>query len=183
MGWREDPLDELQSELRSAVGNEFRRAAEEDEEVARAHRLRSRSLTDVASELVSRGDTVQVTFGAERFIGVVVHARGSLATMRTQDDDEVHLNLEGPVVLRVTRLATEGGRAPDPLGPDSFQARLRQIELERGMVIVSLPASGQSVRCRIDAVAADHLMVTDLTDQTWFVPFHQIAAVTKHRAG
>ncbi len=174
------PIEELRHELRSALGDEFRRVAEEDEDVARLRHLRSRSLADVAAELVARGDTVQVTMGEERFIGVITHASGSLATMQTQDHDDVHINLEGPVVLRVTRRATGGGRGPDPLEPESFVARLRQIELDEGLVILSLPAIGQSVRCRLDAIAADHVMATDLTEQTWYIPFRQIAAVTRH---
>ncbi len=178
--WRNDPLDELRSELRSQVGGEFRRAAEDDELAAQQRHLRNRSLADVAHELVARGDTVQISFGGERFVGTVIYARGTLATLETQDKDEVHINLEGPVVLRVTRRATDGGRTPDPLGPESFVAKLRQLELEGGAVLLSLPEQGQSVRCRIDAVATDHLMATDLADQTWFIPFHQIASATHH---
>ncbi len=179
MGWREDPLDELRSELRSSVGDEFRRTAEDDEQAARHIRLRSRSLADVAHELLSRGDTVQLNFGSERFVGVVTHADGTLATLQTQDGDEIHVNLEGPIAIRVTRRSTSGGRSADPLGPDSFLARLRQLELDEATAILAVPTMGESIAAKIEAVAIDHVMVTDLSSQTWYIPFHQIAAVMR----
>lgn len=179
MDWREDSLSDLGSDLRSSIGHEFRRSAEEDEEAARHIRLRGRSLADAAHELMSRGDTVQLNFGAERFVGVVTHARSTLATIETQDGDEVHINLEGPVAIRVTKRATSGGRGGDPLGPDSFLARLRQLELDEATVVMAIPTIGETIVCKIEAVAADHLMVTDLSDQTWYVTFPQIAAVMR----
>jgi hypothetical protein len=178
VGRRDDPIEELRAELRELVGGEFRRNAEDDEAAAEHIRLRNRGLADVAFELLSRGDTLQINMGSERFVGVLVHAQGTLATLETQDGDHVHVNLAGPVALRVTRRATSGGRGREELGPDSFVARLRQLQMDGGMLIVGLPGLGESLRCTIDAVADDHLMVTDLTEQTWFLPYREIATVT-----
>lgn len=176
---RDNPLDELRSELRSSVGDEFRRAAEDDEQAARQIRLRNRSLADVAHELLSRGDTVQLNFGSERYVGTVTHAAGTLATMETQDGDEIHVNLEGPVAIRVTRRSASGGRSADPIGPESFLARLRQLEVDEATVILAIPTMGESIAAKIEAVATDHVMVQDLSTQIWYVPFHQIAAVMR----
>ena len=179
MGWRHQPLDEVGSELREKVGGEFRRAAEDDEQAARHIFLRGRTLSDVTHELLSRGDTVQLNLGDERFVGVVIYAKGSLATVLSQNDDEVHVNLEGPIALRVTRRSTNGGRLADSLGPASFLAKLRQLEIDEDTVLLSVPVIGESIACRIEAVATDHLMAADLTDHAWYVPLDKIAAVTK----
>ena len=179
MSLREDPLEDLEAELRRRVGNRFRLAAEDDEYAALQLRRRGRTLGLVAHELMSRGDIVQLNVGTERFVGEVTYARGSLAMLRTANDDEVHINLGGPVVMRVTRRSKSRGRSADLLGPETFVARLRQVEIDQTVVIVSMPIIGESIACRVTSVAVDHVMLTDLTNQSWFVPFDQIATVTR----
>ena len=179
MSRRHDPLEDLGAELRDRLGSRFRRAAEEDEQAALHLRRRGRTLEHVAHELLARGDTVQVNVGTERFVGEITYARGDLATLVTANDDEVHINLLGPVVMRVTRRARFGGRSANLLGPESFVARLRQAEIDATVVVVAMPTIGESIACRIAAVSVDHVMLTDLTEQSWFVPFDQIATVTK----
>ncbi len=175
----EDPLESLRRELRESVGDEFRRSSEEDEAAARKLLLSRRTLADVALELVSRGDTVQLNVGAERFVGVITYARGSLATLETSSGDVVHVNLAGPIAIRVTKRSTSGGRSPDELGPDSFEARLRELEHDEQMVVLAMPIIGEAFPCRIEAVAADHALVLDRTGQEWFVPLHQVATATR----
>lgn len=175
------PLDDLRRELRDRVGPDFQSAAEDDEGAARHIRLARRTLADVAFELLGRGDTVQLNVGNERFVGVVAYARGTLATLETSAGDECHVNLEGPVTLRVTKRSEGGGRSQPEFGPDSFEARLRELQHGEGRVVMSMPVIGESIACRITAVAADHVMVTDLTGQEWFVPQGQIGTVTRRK--
>ena len=173
----EDPLDELGAELRAHVGGEFRRAAEDDEAAARQLMLRRRTLTDVGFELANRGDLVRLLVGPDRFVGTVVHARSDLLTLQTAGRGTIHANLASTVTLRVMARLRTGGRPVDELGPDSFRARLRQLELEEEPVTLSLPLVGETVRCRLEAVAEDHVYSIDLDGHEWFIPTGQIAAV------
>lgn len=168
-------FDELGRELRRSVGDEFRRAAEDDEIAASKVALRRRNLEQVAYELLARGDVVAVTCGAERFTGRLVHAHGDLATMHRSVGGEVHINLAGPVMLTVEERATEGGKGRDRFGPESFIARLRQLELDETDIEIVTIGEGH-VAGRIGAVATDHVMVLS-EGRTAYVPITTIAAV------
>lgn len=171
-----DPFEELDRELREAVSGEFRRTAEEDEHAARKSALRARDLPQVAYELLSRGDTVRVIIGATALRGAISHARGTLATLTGGDGAETHVNLAGPVVLEVVERSQTGGRAREQFGPESFLARLRELELNEALIEV-LTGSEHRPEGRIEAVAADHLMLAGETDQ--FVPLAWIGAVRR----
>jgi hypothetical protein len=172
-----DGFDDLDRELRESVGGEFRRQAEEDEYAARKSALRKRSLDQVAYELLARGDTVSVLAGERRFRGVVAHAHGDLLTLVTPQGDQVHVNLEGPVVLQVAERAPEGGKGRDRFGPESFLARMRELELSELTVEIVAPSAGDPLTGRIEAAASDHLMMTDDTGAPTFVPLAWVAAV------
>ncbi len=169
-----DPFEELDRELREAVAGEFRRTAEGDEYAARKSALRSRNLPQVAYELLSRGDTVRVVIGAASLRGVISHARGTLATLTGPDGTNTHLNLAGPVILEVVERSQAGGRTREQFGPESFLARLRELEINEASVEV-LTASEHRPSGRIEAVGPDHLMLVGETDQ--FVPLPWIGAV------
>lgn len=172
-----DPFEELERELREKVAGEFRRTAEEDEFVAMKSVLRARDLTQVAYELLSRGDTVRIVTGDTTIRGVITHARGSLATLTTGEGTEAHVNLAGPIVIEVLERATAGGKSRDHLGPDSFIARLRELELNSAPVEVVLANSSHRPTGTISAVGVDHILIKDATDQ--FVPLAWIAAVQR----
>ena len=169
-------FDELDSHLRQSVGGEFRRQAEEDEYAARKGVLRKRTLDQVAYELLGRGDTVVVVAGERRFRGIVAHANGDLLTMVTPQGDQVHINLDGPIVLHVAERAPTGGKGRDRFGPESFLARMRELELSERVLEVVAPAADDPVTGRIEAAATDHLMVTGTDGLPWFRPLTGIAA-------
>lgn len=171
-----DPFEELDRELREAVSGEFRRTAEEDEYAARKAALRSRDLPQVAYELLSRGDAVRVIAGATSVRGVISHAHGTLATLTGADGAETHVNLAGPVVLEVVARSQSGGRTREPYGPESFLARLREIELNQAEIEV-ITAGEHRPAGRIEAVGTDHLMLAGEVPQ--FVPLAWIAAVRR----
>ncbi|NND01418.1 MAG: hypothetical protein HKN91_01395 [Acidimicrobiia bacterium] len=171
-----DPFEELDRELREAVAGEFRRTAEEDEYAARKSALRGRSLPQVAYEMLSRGDTVRVLIGATSMRGVISHARGTLATLTGGDGSEMHVNLAGPIVLEVVERSQSGGRARENYGPESFLARLRELELGESQIEV-LTGTDHRPAGRIEAVGADHIMLVGETDQ--FVPLVWIGAVRR----
>ena len=170
-----DPIDELGRELREKVAGEFRRTAEEDEHAVRKTALRKRDLAQVAYELLSRGDVVRAIVGAFALRGVITHARGSLATLTPGEGPELHVNLAGPVVLEVVERSSTGGRSRQPFGPESFIARLREIELTESEVTVYLGVTAETPTGRIEAVAADHIML--IGDSTHFIAVDSIGAV------
>ena len=172
-----DGFEELEQELRESVGGEFRRQAEEDEYATRKGVLRNRSLDQVAYELLARGDTVAVLTGERRFLGVVAHANRDLLTLVTPKGDQVHVNLGGPIVLQVAERAPAGGKGRDRFGPESFLARMRELELSELTVEIVAPTAGDPVMGRIEAAATDHLMVISDSDALSFIPLAWVAAV------
>jgi hypothetical protein len=172
-----DPLARLDQELREKVGGEFRRTAEEDEFTARKAALRRRTLAQVAYELLSRGDNVRATIGAESFRGTITHARGTLATLTPATGAEVHLNLAGPLSLDVVERSATGGRTREPYGPETFVARLRELELSEVPIEAIVGFSDGRPSGVIEAVGEDHLMLRGET--THFVPLAWIGAVRR----
>ena len=172
-----DPLAELDQELREKVGGEFRRQAEEDEYTARKAALRHRTLAQVAYELLSRGDRVRATIGRGSFRGVVTHARGTLATLTLSEGAELHLNLAGPVTLDIVERSVTGGRTREQYGPETFVARLRELELA-AVPIEALVGFGEvQPTGTIEAVGEDHLMLAG--DTTHFVPLAWLGGVRR----
>ena len=172
----DDPVfDDLDHELRGAVGGEFRRTAEEDEHDARVAALRSRTLEHVAYELLSRGDTVTVAAGSQRLHGTIIHAKGDLATIESPSSEVTDVHLDGPVVVRVVARTPQGGRARDRFGAESFVARLREFELDGSPVTLYAPAAGDLVSGTIGAVARDHVMVHGDEGDTWYLPIDLVA--------
>lgn len=177
----EHHVGEIDPDVQRDIADEFRRIAEMDEYAARKSMLRSRSLEDVAYDLLTRGDTVQLSVAEQRFVGTLAHAQGDLATVETADGDIVHINLQGPVAMRVTRRSTEGGKSRDLYAPNSFIARLRQLELQDAKVVMSVPGIGETIVGHIEAVTRDHVMFVDLIAQVWYVPLKEIATVALRR--
>lgn len=172
-----DPFEELDRELRERVGGEFRRTAEEDEYTARKAALRARDLAQVAYEMLSRGDTVRLTIGTNSVRGVITHARGTLATLAAADGTAVHANLAGPIVIDVVERSTAGGRAREQFGPESFIARLRELELASADVEVIVGHSDLNPSGRIEAVGKDHLMI--VAEHASFIPLAWVGAVRR----
>lgn len=173
-----DEMDRLGDELRQQVGGEFRRTAEEDEFVAAKAQMRSRTLEHVAYELLSRGDTIAVTMGPDRILGVVVHAKGDVLCVQTMQGDRVDVHLGGLVAIQVVERSRSAGRTRDTFGADSFVARLRELELDEAPVVLNAPATGEPVEGLIEAVTSDHVMLSDPAAGHWYIPLASIAAVT-----
>lgn len=172
-----DPLAELDQELRERVGGEFRRTAEEDEYTARKAALRHRTLAQVAYELLSRGDTVRVSIATTSFRGVITHARGSLATLTVAEGSEVHLNLGGPLTLDVVERSATGGRTREQFGPETFVARLRELELAEAPIEAVVGFGDVRPAGVIEAVSEDHLML--IGETTSYVPLAWVGAVRR----
>lgn len=158
-------------------GYEDERLAEqaEYEELAAKDHLRRRELSDVVRELVHRGDRVTVVAGGQTFAGEFTHAAGDLACLRTRIG-EVDLNLGVPTVIRVVERVAQGGRSPAG-GAKSFKARLFEHEAAGFPVEVGGQVPGGELTGRIDAVATDHVVMSELNGHASVVPLTLIAYV------
>lgn len=154
----EDPeLRDLGRELRAAVGGEARAEAEEAERLAALKALRRRSLADLARELAVRGDRVVVVLPEVTLAGTVVHAAGDLVGLVTAGG-RVDVHLAAVTEVRVVE-PSRTDPPPTGAGPESFTARLFELEMAGEEVIIGV--AGEEVAGRLTAVATDHLLVVD----------------------
>ncbi|MFQ5554147.1 MAG: hypothetical protein ACE5GC_02095 [Acidimicrobiia bacterium] len=172
-----DSLASLQRELRARVGDDYRRAAEEQESAARILRTSRRTLEEVAFDMLSRGDIARVGCGSDRVEGPVVDAAGSLATLLGPGNRLVHVNLDGPITLSVVARSKGSGRSRSRYGASSMQAKLRQLEREHRGVTLCL-ATG-TVTGEILVVAKDHVVIDDRDGTRWFLRFGRIGTVAR----
>ncbi|MCP3977131.1 MAG: hypothetical protein GY720_21795, partial [bacterium] len=113
----------------------------------------------------------------ESFRGVITHARGTLATVTPATGSELHLNLAGPLVLEVVERSTAGGRTREAYGPETFVARLRELELAEVSIEAVVGFGDSRPSGIIEAVGEDHLMLSGET--THFIPLPWIGAVRR----
>jgi molybdopterin converting factor small subunit len=175
-----DPrLDELAAELRQRVGDEFRQEAEELERLSEQQRLRNRTLSDAAQEVMSRGDRVSITTGKHTFTGRLVSVRGSLLQVETPEA-VVDANLEAPVHFTVIERSRAGGSSARG-GSGSFKARLSEYEQTGEALEFIISPHGEVLRGRILVVGTDHIVVRDDEEQDCYLPLGTVAAVVQRR--
>lgn len=163
--WARDPdLEAAGASYRA----ELRAEAALYEQLAARDRLRGRTLAEVAAEALARGDLVAVTVPGRSFTGTVTYAAGDLTCLRTAGGDDVDVHLGGAVALRVVRAARAGGRSRGP-GPDSFAARLGEHEAAGTLLEIGARAPDGGLVGRVEAVAADHVVVADVGGGRCFV--------------
>lgn len=178
----EDPREELEHDpglhaadmgFRSVVRDEAEREAREAAEYAAIRR----ALSDVARELMERGDLVSVACGHHSFTGRIVHTAADLAVVEMAGGQAVDVHLGGPVVLRVVERAVTGGRRGG--GATSFRARLaeyRNAPRRREVVLGGPMLDPEGLVGVISAVARDHVVVhQSATGTEAYVPLALIA--------
>lgn len=170
-------FEELASELRQAVGREFRWEAEDVEQLTDQQRRRRQTIGDVAHEAMSRGDVVLVDRGEVRHRGVIVSVNDDLAVLET-GDGIVNANLDG-AMLAVSKRARSGGTVSDR-GSRSFRARLAELEHTGEPVIIE--GFELELRGRITVAATDHVALADHEGVTWHVPHQRIWFVIQPRS-
>lgn len=170
-----EELEQVSRELRERVGGEFRLAAEEDEYWAMKQARRAASLSEFAYDAMSRGDRVEIWAGESRLRGYVQHTRTDLLTLRANSN--VDVNLGAPIVLRVIEPAAAPGAGASPQGPESFAARMAELEQTEEIYEFITPFSKETVIGRVAIRARDHLVVEDSGRQEWIIPLMWLMAV------
>jgi hypothetical protein len=169
-------FEEAEAEFAAAA----RLEAEDAGRDAALLQMRRRELADVASELMSRGDTVTVAASERAFTGSVIHAVDDLMTLETTDA-VVDFNLDAWPVISVVERARAGGKSPRS-GPESFAARLMELESAQGAVEVGLVGQARpSLSGHLRVTARDHVVFVDRAQREWFVPLGRIAYVIRWR--
>lgn len=171
----QEDLTDIGRRLRERMEGEFRLAAEEDEYWAMKQARRSRTLSEVAYDMMSRGDQLEVWAAERVFNGTVIHTRSDLLTLRAKGGPDIDVNLAGPILLRITKPAATSGVGVARQGPASFRARLS--ELEQGEATCEFITSHAEIIGRVSVRAEDHAVVRDADGREWAVPLHWLAAV------
>lgn len=175
--WADDPdLRRLAAEMTA----ELRAEAEEYERLAALDALRSRELSEVALELLHRGDIVAVELGRRSFVGTALYAAGDLLCLRTHTED-VDVWMGAPLGLRVVERVRSGGLSRG-MGSPGFKARLFEHEASGGEVAVGCRLSeGGELIGRVHAVAFDHLVVEARSGQRWYLSLRAVDYIATPR--
>jgi len=169
---RDWEMAELETKLRAEVRGE-ESALEAD---ALEGYLASRTLRDLALEVMNQGDELHVEIPSQKWRGVVDHVGDDFFRLIATNRDVVAVRLGGGVALRRLELAPAGGRSRS-LGPKKFVALLRQLMMEERLV--ELHGSwGTSTPGVIKAVAPDHVLVLSGESEA-FLPLDHIDAVVE----
>jgi len=172
-----DDFEGLASELRQRVGSEFRREAEEVERLVELQRIRARTLSEVATEHMARGDRIAVHVGGHRLTGLVTAAIKDLLQLE-EGNRSMDVNLGAGVMLELVERARSGGH-DGTSGSRSFRARLAEYEQTGELLTLILSPGGTTLRGRIRVVGADHAVVEDEEDRTFYLALGTIGAVVR----
>lgn len=174
MDTSEIPDPNLASELRASAGQEWTEEAAEDERLTELHRRRRLTLSDVAKEIVNRGDRVSVEFGGHSFSGAVTGAGSDYATI-AGPGQVADIRLE---TARWSILISDSPAQSRTAVPESFRALLHEHSGTDHVVRLALPG-GDMVIGRLSVVAEDHVEVEDVDSRRLVVPMGLILAVVR----
>ena len=166
----DDHLVEVARYLRQGVGQEWRAELEATEIETHQHRLRGRTLQDVATMLAHRGDLVTLQNGQRRFTGEVLGCGRDYLTLNT-DSLCVDARLDR-FALQVKRRAA-GGRDSPGMAP-TWRARLTELELTHEPVDLYAPPPFGPRSGRIRVVSVDHLWLIETTGVECYLPLEQV---------
>jgi hypothetical protein len=169
---REIP-DNIGSELRQGAGREWLEEAAEDERLTELLRRRQRDLSEVARELVHRGDHVRAELRDRSFSGNAVFAGTDFVTVET-DESVVDVRVE--VAIWTVEKSHSGGHEQTQR-PQSLKARLAELAAS-GEQVRLVTTDGRAHIGAIEVVAGDHLEVAGEAHAT-LVPLRLIAAVIR----
>jgi len=174
-GSDQEPLADLARYLRQGVGQEWRAELEATELEIHQHRLRSRTLREVAEALVNRGDLVSMQIGDLPVVGRVVGCGRDYLTVHTRNLG-VDARLDQVCIL-VTRRAC-GGTTTRGAAP-TWRARLTELELAAESVELYARSLRGPRRGKIRVVSADHLWLSEPNGVDCYLPIKQLTAVIR----
>ncbi len=171
---RETP-DYLSSELRQGAGREWLEEAAEDERLTELLRRRRQDLSNLALDLVHRGDRVRAAVGDRNYTGRAVFAGTDFVTIET---DESFTDIRVDEAIWTVERSSSGGH--EQTGPSmSLKARLSEVA-STGEQVRLMAANGQARIGAIQVVAEDHVEVAD-GNNVVVIPLNLIAALVRSK--
>jgi hypothetical protein len=167
---------QLGSHLRALVRSELSAERAADEAAAQKYHERGRSLPEAIGAFTAGHAKLTAHLAGVSYTGTAVHIAGDLLTLRTEDATEIDIQLTSEAVFRVATGQHESGPLASAHGPQSFVARMRQLEMEERPISLMTAAGGRRVAGSIRVVGSGHLVVDDEAS-TWLVPIQEIVAV------
>jgi hypothetical protein len=173
MTFENDPT--LAADLRQAVSRAWQQEAAEDEELTTLQDRRRLTMSDLAKEMVNRGERVAVQYGGHSFSGLVVGGGVDHVTIEGSGQ-QADVLLEGAYwsVIHGDRPEKAPGVATD----ETIHARLAEHAERRSTVRLAVP-SGELVIGRVSVVSQDHVEVADADGRHIYVPMSLILAVMR----
>jgi hypothetical protein len=168
-------FDDIQRELRQAVGGEMRAEAEENERLTELGRRRQWDLAEVARRSMNRGDDVTVEASGRTHRGTITAVGADYLVMETESG-VVEARL-GKVIITVWRRRA-GGTALKPAA-ETWRARLGELEQNGESAI--LLAAGKEVGGVITVVGADHVELADADGTAHVFPLELTELVLRPR--
>ena len=147
-------LDATGSDLRE----QWRLEEEEYTRAAEQHWSHRRTMRDIATELMHRGDTVAMTIATVTFTGAVVAVGNDYLQLATSSGIVDVRVTDVPTAVRVVERRPVGGCRIAP-GSPTFRARLLEREIEGGEVVVGSWCSAEHHRGAI-RVGRDQVRIT-----------------------
>jgi hypothetical protein len=173
MTFEQDP--DLASELRRTVARAWQTDAEEDEQLTAVYDRRRLNLSDLAKEMVNKGERVAVEFGGHSFSGVVVGGGADHVTIQGA-------GLKADIRIEVGYWSVvhtaQGDTKPGVATSESILARLAEHADQRNTVRLAIPG-GDLVIGRVTVVADDHIELEDADNRHVYVPTNLILAVIR----
>lgn len=170
-----DPEDEYRRRFKDrALQREIEEAAEQLER-------NTRSLTDVFTEYMERGDEVEVTIGSRRWMGFVVGVGADVVTLESKRAI-VDVALRAVSVVRVKSLGSGGGRDSRSRHCASFIATLRELAGASAGAIVELGGEGlPTLAGELRAAGESHVEMTTTSGDQVIVSLAAIGFVSTTR--
>ncbi len=132
----------------------------EIEEAAEQLERNTRSLPDVFTEYMERGDEVEVAIGSRRWMGFVVGVGADVVTLEAEGA-RVDVALRAVYVARLVSAGAVGGGESDGDHCASFIARLRELAGASADAIVELGGDGlPTISGQVRAAAESHVELT-----------------------
>ncbi len=171
----QESFTDLARYLRQGVGQEWRAELEATELEMHQHRLRGRTLQEVAEMLLHRGDQVTLQTRELQLVGEVVGCGRDYLTFNT-DSLCVDARLDQVSLLVTKRPA--GGTVTRGMAP-TWRARLTELEITQEPVELYATTFRGSRRGRIRVVSIDHLWLSEPTGVDCYIPIEQISAAVR----
>jgi hypothetical protein len=175
MEWAEDPHEELARELRWGPGAELRAEAETTELETHQGRLRKRTLHDVATQAMSRGDRVHATTAGMSLAGSIDSVGSDYLVIETAS--AIADAVLAACSLRFMPSETTGHSARP--GSMTIRARISEYEHTGEEVRIIAPDVGVDVSGRIQVAASDHLILVDRDQQELAIPISKVAMIIR----